>query len=678
MAGLSISGAGSGFDVAAIVTQLMTAESRSLIPLTKEASSFNSLLSAYSSLKSSFSTFQTALNTLTNTTFSAQKMTVSNLGAGTTTGTTADPFTAVVNTDTATKSLSQIIKSEGIAAGTTFTSGDSIAIQVGSEPPKFITLTEDKTLEGLKKAINDAQAGVTASITKDDDGEHLVLEANGRGTANTMRVSANGSLSMFGYNTSSTSPTTMTQTQAARDTTIAAAGVHDISVAQLAQAHKLKTEGFASDATFGSGILAIKTGTGTTTLINPKNPTLAGVRDAINASDAGVTASIINDGNKAHLVISAKEAGANNAIKITGTESLASFSYDPATAPTTAQSAAVPSGQTFDGASGALTLKVGNTTSTLTLSGAGQTLSNIQAQINAANAGVTASIVNEGSDSRIVLTPANAGTPVTLTGTGDFAALNNPASTTGMSQMAAAQDAKVFIDGVAVTSHTNEIKDAISGITLTLNKTTTANDEFKLNVSNDKSTVQSSVTTFVDAYNALAKTLNTMTAYDAEKKTAGSLQGDSGARSLITQLRATMMEAIEGNGTMNTLSSIGVAMQKDGTFKIDSIKLNTAATDNFTGLSKLLTSEDGIITKLKTLVTDVLGDKGIITERTASIQKSIDLNTKRQEEMQARLVQMEERYTKRYNALDLTLANMQSMQAQLTTQLASISKLNTR
>ncbi len=671
MATISASGAGSGLDVATIVSQLMSAESNALIPLTTQATSFNSLLSAYGTLKSSFSTFQTALNSLNTATFSAQKMAVSNTG----TGTTTDPFTAVVNTDTATKALSQIIKSEGIATGTTFSSGDSIAIQVGSEAPKFITLSENKTLEGLKTAINDAKAGVIASITTDANGDHLVLEANATGTTNTIKVFANGSLSPFGYNTSNTSPTTMTQTQAPRDITLAASGAHDISVTQLAQAHKLKTEGFTSSATFATGILAIKTGAGTTTLINPKSPTLAGVRDAINTSTAGVTASIVNDGTQSHLIISSKATGANNTIKITGTESFAAFNFDPAAAPSTPQTAAVPSGQTFDAASGTLTLKVGTTTSTIALTGASLTLNDLQTQINPANAGVTASISNDGTNSHIVLTPATAGTAVTLTGTGDFTALNN--SSTGMTQMSVAQDATVVIDGIAVTSTTNEVKDAISGVTLTLNKTTTVNDEFKLNVSNDKSSVQSAVSDFVDAYNTLMKTLSTMTAYDADTQVAGVLQGDSGTRSIISQLRTTMSGVVTGNNTLSTLSSLGISMQKDGTFSVDAVKLNTAATSNFEGISRLLTSDDGIITKLKSLVDDFMADTGIITERTNSIQKSIDLNTKRQEEMQARLTLIEERYTKRYNALDLVLANMQNMQAQLTAQLASLSSLNT-
>lgn len=668
MAGVSASGAG-GLDVAGIVSQLMKAESRSMIPLTKQASSFQSLMSAYGTLKSSVSTFQSALNDLSNVTFSAQKMQVTNTGSGTTT----DPFSAAINVDTATKALPQIIQSETIAAGTTFRSGDSIAIQVGKEPPKFVTLSSDQTLQQLVQTINDAKTGATASIVKDADGEHLALESNASGSGNTMKVFANGSLSAFGYNTSNTSPTTMKQTQAPRDVTVAAAGVHDISITQLAQAHKLKTPGFDADTTFGSGLLAIKTGTGTTTLISPKSPTLAGVRDAINASDAGVTASIVNDGNKSHLVISSKESGANNAIKITGTESFAAFNYDPASQNAIPQqTASIATGTTFDAGSGAFSVKVGNTVTNFKLTGTNQSLADIRAQINSSNIGVTASVVDEGGNSRLVFTPTTPGAPVSLTGTGDFAALNNTATSTGMTQMSPAQDARVVIDGIVVTSHTNEVKDAISGITLTLNKTTTANDEFKLDVSNDKSSVQSAISTFVDSYNALMKTLTSMTAYDADKKVAGALQGDSGARSIVEQLRSVMASVVEGNDGMSTLSSIGISMQKDGTFKTDAVKLNKAATDNFAGLSRLLTSDDGIITKLKTLTKDFLGDSGIITERTNSIQKSIDLNTKRQEDMQLRLSEIEDRYTKKYNALDLALAKMQTMQSQLTAQLATL------
>jgi flagellar hook-associated protein 2 len=371
-------------------------------------------------------------------------------------------------------------------------------------------------------------------------------------------------------------------------------------------------------------------------------------------------------------VLTAKETGAANTIKITGTESFAGFNFDSSSV-ATPQSGTVNETQTFDPTNSTLKLKVGNATSNITLTGSNLSLSDISDQINAANVGVTASVSTEGGLSKLVFTPDNAGMNVSLTATGTLSALNNTASATGITQMTAAQDAKVVIDGVLVTSKTNEVTDAISGVTLTLNKTTTPDDEFKLDISNDKSTVQSNVSTFVNAYNSLMKSLTSMTAYNAETKVAGSLQGDSGARSMMEQLRATMIQAVTGNGNLSTLSSIGVSMQKDGTYAVDAVKLNSAATDSFEGLSKLLTADKGIISNLKTLVTDFLGDDGIITQRTASIQKSIDLNAKRQEEMYTRFTQKEARYTKQFNNLDFTLTNLQSLQSQLTSQLASLS-----
>lgn len=575
---ISSSGIGSGLDVDGLVSKLMSVESQVLTPLTTQASSYNSLLSAFGTVKNTISTFQTALNSYNQATFSAQKAAVTNGGSGD--NLTTDAFTADVNKDATNKSLAQRLQSAGIKSGTVFKSGDSIAIKVGTGSPTFITLGSDATLAGLKDQINKSKAGVTASITTDDQGDHLVLESNSTGTTNKLQISSNGSLSMFGYNTSATSPTTMTQIQAARDETSAASGSYQISVQQIAKEQKLKSAGITEDKTFNSGILAIKTGSGTTTLINPQSNTLTGVRDAINASDAGVSATIVKDGDNFHLVVTGKNTGANNTVKITGTEDFAGFSFDP----------------------------------------------------------------------------------------------SNPTANAGMNLSQAAQDAKVTIDGVTVTSATNAVSDAISGVTLNLSKQTNNNDSYTLNISNDKSSIQSSVTGLVNAYNTMIKQLSSMTAYNSDTKVAGALQGDAGARSIITQIKQTMIQAVAGNSTIRTLSDIGVALQKDGTYEVDSVKLDKAATDNFSGISNLLSSDNGIISSMKTLMKGFLDDdNGIVTQRTKSIQSSLDLNTKRQKEINTRLVNTQARYTSLFNNLDLTLANLKSTQSYLTSTLASIS-----
>ncbi|MFX6803678.1 flagellar filament capping protein FliD, partial [Acinetobacter baumannii] len=85
----------------------------------------------------------------------------------------------------------------------------------------------------------------------------------------------------------------------------------------------------------------------------------------------------------------------------------------------------------------------------------------------------------------LVLTPtgSSATAAVSLTGSGDYSGL----TMSGMGQLLKAQDAKLSIDGVAVTSTSNKVENAISGVTLNLAKVTTSSDNFTLNISNDTS-----------------------------------------------------------------------------------------------------------------------------------------------------------------------------------------------
>ncbi len=116
--------------------------------------------------------------------------------------------------------------------------------------------------------------------------------------------------------------------------TAAVPGTYSIEVQALAQAHKLKSAAFATSATtVGTGTLTIQFGTysggvfslnsdkaAKTISIDSNNSSLAGVRDAINAADAGVAASIVNDGSGNRLVISSQDSGVANALKISVTD----------------------------------------------------------------------------------------------------------------------------------------------------------------------------------------------------------------------------------------------------------------------------------------------------------------------------------------------------------------------
>lgn len=113
----------------------------------------------------------------------------------------------------------------------------------------------------------------------------------------------------------------------------AAVGRHQVEVLALSSAHKLATPAYASaDSTVGSGRLTIVSGETTLEVdVGDDANSLAAIRDAINAEAAGkgVVAGIVIADDGAHLVLTALDSGAANAIRITADGGLAALAYDP-------------------------------------------------------------------------------------------------------------------------------------------------------------------------------------------------------------------------------------------------------------------------------------------------------------------------------------------------------------
>lgn len=297
-----------------------------------------------------------------------------------------------------------------------------------------------------------------------------------------------------------------------------------VKVNQLAQQQKIASAGFSNISnTVGTGTLTISFGTFTpevlapptasaftantdktdiTIAINSSNNTLAGVRDAINAKNGSVTASIVNDGTNNRLIITSKDTGEVNSLKITTT------------------------------------------------------------------------------DDDTVNTDA--------TGLSQLA--YDPTATTGsgknLQQLQAAKDALLNIDGISVVKSSNTITDAIEGVTLKLLKTSN-NVSVNLGIATNQDEIKKSVTSFVDGYNKLDTTLRSLTKYGGEGGTSGALLGDATARSITNQIKAVFSNSISGAGSLTTLSQIGVSFQRDGKLALDSTKLTTAISTNLGDIAAL-------------------------------------------------------------------------------------------
>ncbi|HYD79829.1 MAG TPA: flagellar filament capping protein FliD [Paucimonas sp.] len=237
-------------------------------------------------------------------------------------------------------------------------------------------------------------------------------------------------------------------------------------------------------------------------------------------------------------------------------------------------------------------------TGTVVIDSSNNSLQGIRDAINAANMGVTASIVNDGSSStpyRLVLTSSNTGLSksMKIISSGGDASITNllaydPAGTQNLTQTQVAQNAALTVNGVSISSASNTVTGAVSGVTLNLAKAGSAN----LSLTNNTSAVTTAVIGLVKAYNDANSTLAGLTSYNATTKKAGILLGDSATQQIQSRMRSTLSTALSGLGsnTITNLSQIGISFQKDGSLTLDNAKLQSALSANFGDFAQLFSA----------------------------------------------------------------------------------------
>lgn len=328
------------------------------------------------------------------------------------------------------------------------------------------------------------------------------------------------------------------------------------------------------------------------------------------------------------------------------------------------------------------------------------TVSDIATKINAANAGVTATAFNDGTNDRLLIksnsTGVTGGFRIQATdadGTNaDDAGLSrlafdpatlNPATSTTFGMAGAGipvqygQDAKARINGLAVTSSTNTLSSNIPGVTINLTATTTTGygtpGEVKASISmsvrNDTAPAVKNVQDFVKAYSTLSQTLSDMTKYDAASQTAGPFQGDSVIVGIQNVLRSMLGATSGAGGVYQRLSDVGVQIQRDGSLSIDSVKLGAAA-NNGDALQQLFTVDNknpltnGFAVKFAAFAKGAMdSSSGTLNNEAKALQRQLDTNSKEQDKVNQRASDVETRLKKQYSALDAKMGSLSALNA---------------
>lgn len=332
----------------------------------------------------------------------------------------------------------------------------------------------------------------------------------------------------------------------------------------------------------------------------------------------------------------------------------------------------------------------------ITIAAPNDTLVGIRDAINAANAGVRASIItNSSGAARLSLQSTATGEEngfriqvddddTTDTDNSGLSRLTYDPETAPaqMTRSRAAANAQATINGIAVSSTTNVFSTAVEGVTFTAAKVTEAGKPVTVSVSRNTESVRTLLNNFVSAYNALNGFINEMTRYDASTKTSAPLQADAAAVGLQNQLRAAIFQSGTASTAFTSMSSLGVEFSKsrDGSLSLNSTKVS-AALDNIGELEKALANADnvnaannGFARKLSALTDSLIGTSGTLTTKTKSIEARLSTIQKDQARAEERLASIEKRLRAQYTSLDTTMARANGLSQYVSQQITTWNK----
>lgn len=245
------------------------------------------------------------------------------------------------------------------------------------------------------------------------------------------------------------------------------------------------------------------------------------------------------------------------------------------------------------------------------------------------NPGVSAALVKTGDTTTIMLTSDSTGeqsafTATATDSTGQSYTIVDPNDTSAKATtVTTAQNAVIHLgneSGPEITSSTNTFDDVIPGVTMTFSEVSDPDDPTDVTtftVAEDSSASQAKVQTFVDAYNTLVDTVDSLTSNGGDNSNPGVFAGDAGLSSLTNQLDDIAHSYYDGVSIVD----YGISLDSDGHLEIDSDKFNEAMEANPDGLTSIFVGDDSMVAQMDDLMDSYLNSStGIITMREDNIE----------------------------------------------------------
>lgn len=499
-------------------------------------------------------------------------------------GLTATASAGTINGSPVIASLgSVLLKSLNGGQGLSFTAGSTLNITDRSGLGATVDLSSASSLNDVIEILNVSGVGIQASLNRSGTGIQLTDISGGTGN---LVVAEDG-------------PGTLAQQLGLRGTFSTSQAVVDGGPLNR---QFVGENSLLADLNGGRGVAAgrftLTNSSGQTAdvdLTTLQNGKLGDVINAINAKNIGITASINSTGSGLLLTDTL-----GNPARLTVTDRTGSMARDLNIAGT---SSGTGSSNTINGSYG----------DTLTIT-ASDTLTTVVNKINNSKAGVTASIVNDGSGAnpfRLVINANNTG----LDGRFTF-----DAGTTGLglNSLVRPQDAAVFLGGtssganpILITGSSNTLANVVPGVSLNL-----------LGVSDRPVTVQVTQTPdaaveqlkgFVKTFNDLSSKLKELTRFDSTTNARGLLLGDATASQITDSLFQAVNANVRGAGRYSLFSQVGLTISDDNQLRFDESRFRSAYSTDPSSAQRLFTAFNTVTT---TTTTPNSGGAPVVTTTT--------------------------------------------------------------
>jgi flagellar hook-associated protein 2 len=291
------------------------------------------------------------------------------------------------------------------------------------------------------------------------------------------------------------------------------------------------------------------------------------------------------------------------------------------------------------------------------IDGTNNTVAGLIAGINSSDAKATASVIFDGTNYTMVLTGDETGKTVEYSSEFDKLWDGSPSVVSYQTE----QSARLTVDGIAITSDSNQLASTISGVTLDLLATTESS--VKLEVKADQEATVTNIKAFTDEINKLMSKITSST--KSSQDSASVLAFDSTARMLRGRIADAVIKPIAGAiGDYTSLTSVGIGMDRYGAITIDETALKEALAKDKSGVMKLITDDtDGLAKRFKVMADDFNLTDGFLTMRENMYNTRSTSLGETIARMEKRVISFEARMRKQFASLEIMIAGLQGQSA---------------